>query len=328
MTEEELIRTIFAPLAQGFPGALGLKDDCALLTPAEGHDLVLTTDAIAEGVHFFADDAADDIAWKALAVNISDLAAKGAKPVCYLLSVAFPDAPPREWLVSFAKGLRAAHDRFGIQLAGGDTDRRPGPMAFTITAIGDVPRGEMVPRAGAKAGDLLYVTGVLGSGAVGLCLRRRDAFGASLALDEAARSRLLHRYLRPEPRLEMSAALRLHARAAMDISDGLIKDLGRLAEAAGLAGRIDGPRVPLDPALGALASDRPRLLELALTGGDDYEILAAVAPEKADAFESAASACGVAVARIGTLTAGTGVTVLDAKGEPVIFSRTGWDHFA
>ncbi len=159
MTEEELIRTVFAPLTQGYPGALGLKDDCALLSPSDGYDLVLTTDAVAAGVHFFADDAAFDIAWKALAVNVSDLAAKGAKPLCYLMAAAFPEAPERDWLMGFATGLRAANDRFGIHLAGGDTDRRPGPLSITITAIGQVPRSELVPRAGARPGDLIYVMG-------------------------------------------------------------------------------------------------------------------------------------------------------------------------
>ena len=328
MTEEELIRTIFAPLAQGFPGALGLKDDCALFSPPDGHDLVLTMDAVAAGVHFFADDAAADIAWKALAVNVSDLAGKGAKPVCYLLSAAFPEEPQRDWLLAFSNGLRAAHDCFGIDLAGGDTDRRPGPLSFTITAIGTVPKGEMVPRAGARPGDALYVTGVLGSGALGLALRRGDQVALDLPLDGAARSRILGRYLRPEPRLAIGDVLRRHARAAMDVSDGLLKDLGRLARASGVAARIEAAALPLDSALVSLVSERPFLLESALVGGDDYEILAAVPADRAQAFESAALATGTPVARIGNITEGSGVIVLDPRGEALTFSRTGWDHFA
>ena len=180
--EEGLIATYFAPLAEGFSGAFGLLDDAALLSPPSGNDLVITTDAIAAGVHFLPDDAACDIGFKALAVNISDLVAKGARPVCYLMSVAFPELPDAAWLKGFAAGLAAAQRQFGIELAGGDTDRRPGPVSVTITAIGRVPAGRMVRRATARSGDRLYVSGTIGDSALGLLLRQDANLASRLGL--------------------------------------------------------------------------------------------------------------------------------------------------
>ncbi len=170
--EEALIQTYFAPLAAGLPGAHGLLDDCASLPPRPGEDLIVTTDAIAAGVHFFPDDGPGDIAWKALAVNVSDLVAKGAKPAAYVMALAFPEQPAPAWLKAFSDGLAEAQQAFGILLAGGDTDKRPGPLAINITAFGYVPAGRMVPRATAKAGDAIFVSGTLGDSTLGLRLRQ------------------------------------------------------------------------------------------------------------------------------------------------------------
>jgi thiamine-monophosphate kinase len=325
--EDELIETTFAPLAAGFPGALGLKDDCALLTPPPGEDLVLTTDAVAAGVHFFPDDAPGDIAWKALAVNVSDLAAKGARPLAYLLSVAFPERPDRGWLDAFANGLADAQAAFGIALAGGDTDRRPGPFSATVTAIGSVPTGQMVRRSTARAGDVLFLSGTLGDSALGLLLRQDPALAPALGLGAADVDHLLGRYLRPEPRVALAAALRACAGAAMDVSDGLVKDCSRLARASGVAATIEALRVPFSPAAGRVLAQRADLALRVLTGGDDYEILAAVAPDRADTFRAAAVAAGVAVTEIGRVSAGSGVTVLGADGRPIEAGGGGWDHF-
>lgn len=327
MGEDELIEATFAPLAAGFPGALGLKDDCALLTPAPGEDLVLTTDAVAAGVHFFADDAAGDIAWKALAVNVSDLASKGARPIAYLLSVAFPERPERSWLAAFAKGLADAQAAFGIGLAGGDTDRRPGPFTATVTAIGSVPAGQMVRRATARAGDVLFLSGTLGDSALGLMLRQDEGLAATLGLGDADVAHLVGRYLRPQPRVALAPVLRAYAHAAMDVSDGLVKDCGRLARTSGVAATLEVHRVPFSPAAGRALARRADLTLSALTGGDDYEILAAVAPERADAFKTAAAAAGVPVAEIGHVSAGSGVTVVGADGRTLEVGAGGWDHF-
>lgn len=327
MGEDELIQTTFAPLAAGFAGALGLKDDAAVLSPPEGCDLVLTTDAVAEGVHFFAADTARDIAWKALAVNVSDLIAKGARPVAYLMSLSFPALPQRSWLDGFARGLADAQAAFAISLAGGDTDRRPGPVAITITAIGAVPRGRMVRRSSAQAGDLLYVSGAVGDSALGLRLRGGELSGPDVGLDGDAAAYLIGRYLRPAPRLALAPLLASFASAAMDVSDGLIKDCGRLAAASGLRAEIDGARVPLSGEARRAITVRGALFETAVTGGDDYEVLAAVSPDLAAGFEEAVAAAGERVTRIGRLVAGTGVAVTALDGGALSIKAGGWDHF-
>lgn len=328
MGEDEIVRTFFAPLAADFPGALGLKDDCAVLTPPAGADLVLTTDAVAAGVHFLADDAAGDIAWKALAVNVSDLTAKGARPLAYLLSLAFPEAPTRAWLDGFATGLREAQSAFGIVLAGGDTDRRPGvPLSATVTAIGAVPQGRMVRRATARAGDLLFLSGTIGDAALGLLLRHDLGRAAAMGLDAAGARSLVSRYLRPQPRLALAPHLLAFASAAMDVSDGLVKDCARLARAAGLAASLDGARLPFSPAARTALGREPELFEAAVTGGDDYEVLAAVPPERAEAFRAAAAASGVPVAEIGRFAQGAGVVLTGPDGRPVEIGTAGWEHF-
>lgn len=331
ITGEAAIIDILAPLTAHFPGAFALKDDCAALVPTPGYDLVLKTDAVAEGVHFFADDAASDIGWKALAVNVSDLVAKGARPRVYLMALAFPAPPSLHWLRDFARGLEQAQTCFGITLAGGDTDRRHGPLSITIAAIGEVPAGRMVRRAAAEAGDLLYVSGTLGDAALGLKLRSDGSQAAQweLAPDDALA--LVRRYLRPEPRLALAPVLRDHARAAMDLSDGLVKDLGRMMQASGTAAVVHAAKVPLSKPAAAAQARTPALLIDVLTGGDDYEVLAAVAPDRAKSFEQAAAAAGIAVARIGETTprrpeAGR-VVVQDHDGRQLDLVRSGWDHF-
>jgi thiamine-monophosphate kinase len=326
-SEEALIQGYLAPLAAGFPGAYGLMDDCASLNAPPGEDLVLTTDAVAAGVHFLADDGPGDVAWKALAVNVSDLAAKGARPLAYLMSLAFPEAPETAWLESFAAGLGAAQARFAISLAGGDTDRRPGPLAITITAIGAVPAGRMVRRATAKPGDRLFVSGTLGDGAAGLKLRQDPAVAAAWGLDSASAQALIARYLRPEPRLGLRQALLGFASGAMDISDGLAKDLGRLAKASGLRAVVRGADVPLSAPLSRVLAGAPERFIDAITGGDDYEVLAAVCRAKSEGFKEAALAAGVMVTEIGELQAGEGIRIEDRQGRELRIDSPGWEHF-
>jgi thiamine-monophosphate kinase len=326
---EEAIVALLAPLAAGFPGAFGLADDCALLTPAPGTELVLKTDPIAEGVHFLAGDAPEDIAWKALAVNVSDLAAKGAMPLAYLMALSFPAAPDRAWLARFVSGLAAAQARFGCHLAGGDTDRRPGPLTVTITAVGSVPAGAMVRRGAAKPGDAIFVSGSIGDADLGLALRKDASLASAWGLSPAQAVQLVGRYLRPEPRLALAAALRAHASAAMDVSDGLVKDLGRLSKASGVAARIAASDVPLSTAARTVLAAAPDMLARLFTAGDDYEILAAVAHDRAQAFAADATAAGVPVARIGVLSAGPpAVEVTAPDDRPLALpAATGWDHF-
>ena len=330
--EDAVIARYFRPLAAGFPGAFDLKDDAAVITPPEGADLVVTTDALIAGVHFFADDTPADIAFKALAVNVSDLAAKAAAPLAYSLALALPRGTSEDWLRGFAEGLRVGQAQFGIALSGGDTTVSPsGPLMIAITAFGTVPRGCMVRRGGARAGDSLYVSGTIGDAALGLKWRRRDedAVGRyQSAISIPMLHDLIARYLRPDPRVGLRDALRAHASAAMDVSDGLVIDCGRMCAASGVDAVIEAGKVPLSAAAGAVLNAQSGLLETVITGGDDYEILCAIRPGEEAAFEEAARAAGVAVTRIGAFVKGTGkLTVLAADGRPLALARTGYDHF-
>ena len=237
---------------------------------------MLKADAIIGGVHFFADDAAEDVARKALRVNLSDLAAKGAAPLGFLLSLALPKEIGDDWLSGFAQGLRADVQEFSCPLFGGDTDRTPGPTTISIAMFGSVPEGTMVRRAGAKPGDRVFVTGTIGDAALGLALRK----GASWTLTEAQRAHLASRYLLPQPRNALAEAVRAHASAAMDVSDGLAGDLAKLCRASQVAATIDVARVPFSDAGKAVLAHDAGMIEPALTGGDDYEILCAVPPAK------------------------------------------------
>jgi thiamine-monophosphate kinase len=328
-SENELIHGYLAPLAAGCPGAFGLTEDCAVLAPQAGEDLVLTTDAIAEGVHFLQHDAPGDIAWKALAVNVSDLIAKGAKPVGYLMSLAFPEAPARVWMQGFAAGLAEAQQRLGLVLLGGDTDRRPAaPLSITIMALGCVPSGRMLRRGGARPGDRLYVSGSLGDAALGLRIRRQPAAALAWPLTAVERDFLTRRYLRPEPRTGLRDVLLGHAEAAMDISDGLAKDMGRLCQAAAVSAEVHVERLPLSVPARKVFAACPEWAEAPLSGGDDYEILAAVAQEKTAAFEAAAQDAGIAVTQIGGCTGGgSGVTFRGSDGQLLPLTNTGYEHF-
>lgn len=324
--EERFIAQYLAPLAAAHPGAYGLTDDCAEFEPLPGHALIFKTDPIVEGVHFLPDDAPEDLAWKALAVNVSDLAAKAARPVAYLLALTLPAKPEAEWMRRFAEGLRVAQTAFGCVLIGGDTDRSSGPLSIAVTAIGEARVGQMVRRAGAMTGDAIYVSGTLGAAALGLRLRL-DAEVLEWPLTEADQTAAQARYLRPEPRLGLRAALRAHARSAMDISDGLLKDLDRMCRLSDRGARIEMAALPLAGGVQAgLAVARAAALRLA-TAGDDYEILATVPPESAMAFETAARRGAVEVVRIGHVVADSGVRLIDESGDEYDVGPTGYDHF-
>jgi thiamine-monophosphate kinase len=320
--EDRLIQRFFAPLAS-HPGALGLSDDAAFITPPAGHDLVLKTDAIIGGVHFFADDAAQTVASKALRVNLSDLAAKGAKPVGFLMSLALPKDTADTWLANFAEGLRSDAVLYGCPLFGGDTDRTPGPLTVSIAMFGSVPQGSMVRRAGAKPGDRVFVTGAIGDAALGLAVRK----GKDWPLREAQRQHLIARYLLPQPRNVLAEAVRTHASAAMDVSDGLAGDFAKLCRVSQVGASIEAARVPLSDAAKAVIAADPSALETALTGGDDFEIVCTVPPAKADAFRAAAAAVKVPVTEIGAVEQGEGARFLGADGAALTFARASFSHF-
>jgi thiamine-monophosphate kinase len=293
---------------------LGVGDDAALLQLPAGTALVAATDTLVEGVHFLPDAPADSVGHQALAVNLSDLAAMGAQPAWALLSLSLP-AVDEAWLASFAAGFHRLASRSGVALVGGDTVR--GPLVVTVTALGYVEHGSALTRSGARPGDHLYVSGCLGEAAAGLELLRKNAAG--LPGDVCVRR---HRYA--EPRIELGRALRLHATAAMDISDGLLGDLAKLCTASGVGARVELGQLPLSAALLARCP-RAAAEQHALNGGDDYELLFTSPPDRAPI--SFLPATGVPVARIGTIVAGSGVACL-RDGTPVDCAIRGHDHFA
>ena len=229
--EDDLIARYFAPLAG--PAGLGLRDDAALMRPPPGQDLVLTADALVAGVHFFADDPPAAIARKALRVNLSDLAAKGARPLGFLLTLALPGDWREDWLAAFADGLGADASAFDCPLIGGDTVATPGPLTLSVTAIGSVPEGRMARRTGVKPGDRIYVTGTIGDAAIGLRVRQ----GRGPDIPQADKAFLIERYLMPEPRLKLIGAMAAHATGGMDVSDGFVGDLTKMLDASGVSAR-------------------------------------------------------------------------------------------
>ena len=319
--EDDLIARYFRPLATD-PGALGLLDDAALLK-SSGDDLVVTTDAIVEGVHFLAGDPPDTIARKALRVNLSDLAAKGAVPAGFVLTLALQDVK-EQWLAPFARALGEDAAAFNCPVLGGDTISTPGPLMISITAFGRVPPGQMVRRTDAQPGDLIAVTGTIGDAAMGLQALK----GKSDGLDPPARDFLIQRYRVPQPRNALAIAIRDHASAAMDVSDGLAGDLTKLCAASGVSAAVSLADVPLSAAAQALIADGSSSIEAAVSGGDDYEILCTIPENRWESFAATARQTGVQVSSIGRIEAGAAAPrFLDAAGQPVVLKRLSYSHF-
>lgn len=300
-------------------------DDAAALAPPSGHELVLTVDAIVAGVHFFADDPADAVARKSLRVNLSDLAAKGARPAGFLLTLALPKGVSERWLDAFSRGLVSDARRYGFPVLGGDTVRTPGPLTISVTAFGTLPKGTMVHRFGARPGDHVLATGTIGDAALGLKLRTGE--GKRWGLGAAERKHLAARYLVPEPRNAIAGAVRAHATASMDISDGLAGDLAKLCRASKVGAHIEVARVPLSRAARAVLASDARLIAPMLSGGDDYEVLCTVPQRKLEAFQAAARKAKVPVTTIGRIVKGKGAHFLRADGKPLIFKRASFSHF-
>ena len=323
--EDALISRYFKPLATD-PGAFGLVDDAAILK-ADGCDLVVKTDAIVEGVHFLPDDPPDTIARKALRVNLSDLASKGAVPAGFVLTLALRSADDA-WLAPFARGLGEDAAQFGCPLLGGDTVSTPGPLMISIAAFGRLPVGTMVHRFGAKPGDRVVVSGTIGDATLGLDVLKGGVAAAGLAGDAAARELLVGRYRVPQPRNALAQAIREHASASMDVSDGLAGDLAKLCAASGVSAVIDATSIPLSAPAATLLAQGAVGIERLVSGGDDYEILCAIPENRVDAFAQAAGQAGVAVTSIGTVMAGASPPrFLDAQGREIALPRLSYSHF-
>jgi thiamine-monophosphate kinase len=315
--EFEFIARRLRPLATA-RGALDLTDDAALLDLAPGRQLVLTKDAMVAGVHFLPDDPPGQIAQKLLRVNLSDLAAMGAAPLGYLLALARPREITDGWLGDFCAGLAADNAAFGIALLGGDTVSTPGLLTLSLTAVGEVPQGAALLRGGAKSGDGVWVSGTLGDAALGLKVLQGE-----LPVTGEARAGLIERYRLPQPRLTLGEALRGIASAAIDISDGLVADLGHILEVSGVGAELHAATLPLSDA----ARDLPGARDAALSGGDDYELLFTVPPERRAEIEVLARRLDLPLTRVGAIRAEAGLNVLDEKGRELTIPKGGWQHF-
>jgi thiamine-monophosphate kinase len=323
--EFDIIARYFAPLAG--PAGLGLLDDAALLQLPPGHELVITTDAIVADVHFFNDDPAEAIGHKALAVNLSDLAAKGAEPLGFVMSLILPQYCKEEWIAAYATGLGALAASARCPLIGGDTVFGKGPLSISITAFGAVPTGKMVKRGNASEGDILFVSGTIGDGALGLLQHAAKRTGKAATLSKDHEAFLIECYLRPKPRNAISAIVQRYARAAMDISDGFVGDITKLVHLSGYGANIHLSDVPYSVAARAAFRMDQNLVETALTGGDDYEILAAVPADKAKDFLKACLKEGVVVTRIGHVTgAKQPVHFINKDGKPQQFTSPSYVH--
>lgn len=320
--EFSLIERYFAPMAG--EGAFGLRDDAALIEPTVGKSLVITQDAIAGGIHFFPDDPPELVARKALRVNLSDLAAKGARAKCFSLALGLSDRWDEAWIADFTRGLKEDCMEFGVSLTGGDTFATGGGFIISITAIGEIPHEQYVSRLGASSGDALYATGTIGDAAIGLLVKQGKLSG----LDAHSSSFFEGRYLLPKPRCEIANTICEFGSAAIDVSDGFVADLEKLCSASEVSVTIQGLDIPHSAELVQLVQSESKFQTLALTGGDDYEILIAVPAESVSGFESAVTELDVKITRLGTFKdAGTGVTVMDGDGKQMRFSQSGYTHF-
>lgn len=323
MNEFSLIEKYFAPLAEGFPGALDLKDDAALVTVSADSQLVLTKDAITAGVHFLADDPPEAIARKLVRVNVSDLAAMRARPYAIMLAAVFPDTIREEWIAGFARGLSEDCREFGIYLIGGDTTATSGPLTLSLTAVGLVGQGKEMRRSGAQAGDFVCVSGTLGDAALGLNI----ALGKLDGLPGEARDFLLDRYRIPQPRIDLSLGLGDCVTAGMDLSDGLPGDVRHLCEASGLGVEIDIDALPLSSFAQDVVNAYPDFWSVVADGGDDYELLLTISPVKMKKAETIAARLGLRLTKIGVMTDAPDITFHRGSGEDVSLLLSGYQHF-
>jgi len=314
--EFELIARHFTRPAPG--AVLGVGDDCALLAPTPGMELAVTSDMLLEGRHFSPQDGPAGVGHKSLAVNLSDLAAMGATPRWATLSIALP-AANEAWLTAFSRGFFRLAEMHGIELVGGDTTR--GALTIAITAIGEVPPGQALRRSGARAGDDVWVSGHLGAAALALAYRQGRLF-----MEQIDAAKVLPALYLPTPRVALGIALRGIAHSAIDVSDGLLADLGHILEASAVGAELDFAAVPI-PDVARAYLHEPVARDCVLAGGDDYELCFTAAPEQREAVLAAGVAGGVSVTRIGTITQASGLVVRGADGQPLQIEKTGYDHF-
>jgi thiamine-monophosphate kinase len=315
------IRRFFAPLAG--PGGLDLRDDAALLACGAGRQLVVTVDAIVAGVHYLPDDPPDLVARKLLRVNLSDLAAMGARPRHYLLTTALPAALDDDWVARFAAGLAEDQRRYGIDLLGGDSVATAGPAVLSLTAIGEVAAGAEIRRSAACPGDHIWVSGTIGDAFLGLAALR----GGYPDLPPEQRAGLIARFQLPEPRVELGPRLAGIAHAMCDVSDGLVADLGHICEASQVAATVALAQLPLSPAARHGVAGTPDLPARLATAGDDYELLFTAPPDASDRIRRLSAELRLPITAIGTIDSGAGVRLVDADSKTVPVTAAGYRHF-
>ena len=310
------IRDLLTPLSG--KGAFDLKDDAGVISGIPGHEIVVTTDTIVAGVHFLGSESPEEIAAKLLRVNLSDLAAMGTKPICYTLNWSLPSSYGDEWVTSFCAGLKVQQEAFGIYLLGGDSTSTPGPACLTATLFGHVPHGQILRRVGTKLGETIFVSGTIGDGALGLLATK----GMLTDLDEVLVQKLIGRYRIPEPRIRLGIALRGKASAVADISDGLLADIGHLAELKGLGAEVNMAEIPLScEARNALAKNG-ELWQVIVGGGDDYELVFTGEQNLADLLLNV----GVNITAIGKITAEPSVRLVGPDGNIMPVNKEGYCH--
>jgi thiamine-monophosphate kinase len=329
--EFQRIARFFKPLSEGFPGAFGLTDDAAAFMPPAGQEVVITTDAMTEGVHFLRKDGPQSVAERLMRSNLSDLAAKGAEPFAYLLTTALPKDIGDDWLQVFSQTLGEDQKRFGGFLIGGDSIRTEGLITLSIAMLGTVPKGQLMRRkirhdVTPTSQLSVYVSGTIGDSTLGLKLTKGEALAG---LTEEEKNYLKLRHLRPEPRLDVARAIRPFAKACIDVSDGLVADVGHIAQQSNAEIVIEAEKIPLSNAAKKLCIAQPDLLESLISGGEDYELAFVVDTAEESLLTLAASKVNTPLTKIGTLRAGKAgdVQVLDKQGRIIPLKHTGWTHF-
>lgn len=319
MSEFSVIEKYFKPLTQGRAETLALKDDAAILSVSFGHELVVSTDSLNAGTHFLANEKPEFIAHKALRTNLSDMAAMGAKPFCYQMAITFPKKPSEKWLKEFTGALLKDQKEFGVFCSGGDTTVTKGALSITITVLGFVPRGKAVKRSGAKPGDALVITGPVGDAFIGLCVLQKKI--------KSPAKKSVMAYRKPMPRTALAEIVRTHANAAIDISDGLIADVGHICTTSKCAARIDLPKIKFSTeAQKLLAQGKIKPADL-LTGGDDYELALAIPQKKLAAALRKLKQKGLKPQVIGHFEKGRPMVRVFNKDREIFINKAGWQHF-
>ena len=321
--EFDIIKTYFSPLSRSEKGAFNLTDDAAVIEIPDGFSMVVTTDTLVEGVHFLSEDLPENIAAKLLRVSLSDLAAMGSIPAYYNLSIATKSGTSSDWFKAFAEGLLADQMQFGITLIGGDTVATSGPLTLSLTAMGFVKKGNAISRGGAKSGDDIWVSGLIGDAALGL----RAATGKLSFVSEKNKKYLISRYTKPVPQTLLGPKLSNHVNSAIDVSDGLIGDLDHICEISKLGADIQIDDIPLSRVAKSVVTEKPDYIDLILSGGDDFELLFTADESFSVIAKSLTKMLDVNLTKIGAMVDRRSIEIFDKNGDKYFIQNNGYTHF-